>query len=185
MANKKKAAAVELRGTVSKELPVLIDQKACRKKEGQVVSLELKVAKLTASMAPAKSEIKKLNKEIDKLCIQVEQSVELRDVKCEVIYDFEHRTVNFRRLDTKQIVKELSRTMTDSDREGDLFAEPKKGKRGRPPKEPKGGIVRGKAGAALRLANPVLTPGEAVSAARAHAAGYDDAPADDTTTAEA
>jgi hypothetical protein len=146
---------------IKRTVRVKINVMECAKKEAQVVKLEIAVKKIQLKMAPLKQEITKLNKEIDKLCADVDSSTEERTVL--VVEEFHYKKNVVRVVEAKggELVEE--RTMTKEETQFDLT------------QTPKGGIVRGKAGKALRLTNPVLTPADAIKAARtAHAEGYND-----------
>jgi len=66
--------------------------------------------------------LKESGRRIDDLAEEVRTGVELRDVKCSTVKDFEHNVVHTRRLDTKEIVS--SRPMQAGERQADLFAKP-------------------------------------------------------------
>ena len=140
---------------VKKDVRVKINVAECALKEAKVVKLEIKVKKIQLQMSPLKQEITKLNKEIDKLVADVDSSTEERTVLVREEFHYKKNLVRVVRADTNELVEE--RTMTKQETQFDLTQKP-------------GGIVGGKSGKALRLANPVLTTGEAVAAARAEKA---------------
>ena len=138
---------------IKRDVRVKINVAECAKKADKVVQLENKVRKIQLAMAPQKQEITKLNKEIDKLCADVDSSTEERTVLVREEFHYKKSLVRVVRADNGELIDE--RTMSKEDAQFDLT------------QTPKGGVVGGKAGAKLRLANPVLTPTEAVKAARA------------------
>ena len=148
---KKGSADIRIGEPIKKTVRVKINVIECAKKEAEVVKKEILVKKIQIKMSPLKQEITKLNKEIDKLCADVESSTEERTVL--VREEFHYKTSVVRVVEDKggELVEE--RTMTREERQFDLTQKP-------------GGVIGGKAGKALRLANPVLTPGEAMAAAR-------------------
>jgi hypothetical protein len=121
--HKKKAggARVELGAKFKKELPVKINEKACERKRIRVIKAMTERNAEIEKMKPFRLKAKALAEEINKLHDEIEASVEDRPVECVLEYDYEHREVRTRRLDTNSIVKELSRTMTDEDRQEDLL----------------------------------------------------------------
>ena len=134
---------IETRGTTKHKLPVVINEAAVQKKEARIRAALTEKVLEAEKMRPHQLKIKGLSEEIEKLRKEAESYTEERDVKCEVLYDFAHREIRYKRLDTGKIVDSLSKTMTDEDRTPDLFHKGKK------------------------LGTPVLTPGEAMAAARA------------------
>jgi hypothetical protein len=138
---------------IKREVRVKINVAECAVKEAKVVKLENKVRKIQIEMAPMKQEITKLNKEIDKLCADVDSSTEERTILIREEFHYKKAVVRVVRADNGELLDE--RTMDKTETQFDLT------------QTPKGGVVAGKAGAKLRLANPVLTPTEAVKAARA------------------
>lgn len=138
---------------IKREVRVKINVAECAKKADKVVQLENKVRKIQLAMAPQKQEITKLNKEIDKLCADVGSSTEERTVLVREEFHYKKAVVRVVRADNGELIDE--RTMSKEDTQFDLT------------QTPKGGVVGGKSGAALRLANPVLTPTEVAMAERA------------------
>lgn len=148
---------------VKREVRVKINVAECAEKESRVVKLENAVKKIQLTMAPQKKEITKLNKEIDKLCADVADSTEERTILVRDEFHYSTNVVRTVRADDGEQVGE-DRTMTAAEAQLDHTQTPAKG-----------GIVGGKAGAALRLANPVLTPGEAGAARKAANPAFQDA----------
>ena len=139
MANKKspkkskgKAEDVQRGGRFPKLLPVEIDSAAARKKESEIRELLTANVDLKEKAKPFNDKRKQNTERIDKLRQEVESLTEEREVQCREEYDFKHRVVKTRRLDTNKLVPELERTMQDGDRQENLLG----GKRGQKHKLP-------------------------------------------------
>lgn len=128
-AKKKGASEIKIGEKFKKELPVKINEKACERKRIRVIKAMTERNVEIEKMKPFRLKAKTLAEEINKLHDEIEASVEDRPVDCQVEYDYQHRAVRTRRLDTNQFVKDLERTMTDEDREEELDF-PKAGKKG-------------------------------------------------------
>lgn len=157
-------------GKVKHMLPVQIDEKAKHAKEAEIRGLLTANVLLKEEAKPFNDKRKQNTERIDKLRSEAESLTEEREVKCAVIYDFAHRLVKFKRLDTNKLVPELERTMSDDERQEDLLdTRPKKSKtKAAKEKEPKPG-----------------TPEEQLAAEKEHAKHYDDAPEGDDARADA
>jgi hypothetical protein len=126
--SKKKKAPVEIGETFKKALPVNIDEKMAHAKEGTIRALLTKNVLLKEKAKPFNDERKLNSERIEKLRKEVESLTEEREVKCRLEYDYPHRQVHTRRLDTNAIVKDLTRTMEDADRQEPLIGERKPAK---------------------------------------------------------
>lgn len=159
MATKKKPKEPIHGDTFKKALPVKIDEKMAHKKESEIRALLTENVLLKEKAKPFNDKRKLNSERVEELREEVESLTEEREVKCHLEYDFARREVHTRRLDTNTIVKELSRTMQDSDRQETLLSNRKdqKATKQRPAKNPK-----------------FQAAVDASDAAAAHAAGYND-----------
>jgi len=108
--------------TFKKPLQVKIDEKMAHKKESEIRALLTENVALKEKAKPFNDKRKLNSERVEELREEVESLTEEREVKCRLEYDFERREVHTRRLDTNVIVKELSRTMQDSDRQETLLS---------------------------------------------------------------
>jgi hypothetical protein len=145
----KKGGNVEIRGTVKQKLKVTINEAAVQKKQKRIVNALTERVEEQELMRPHQQKVKNLTEEIEMLRAEAKAYEEEREVSCQVEFDHAHREVRYRRMDTGKVVDSLSRAMTDEDADMVKGSNVKKGK----------------------LGTPVLTPAEAIAAARASSSG--------------
>lgn len=118
---KKSNGQIERGGIIKRELACPIDDKiADRKKDRILVCLNERV-RLKEEIRPTQVTIKSLGDEVERLRKDIASRSEMREVKCREEFDYAHRVVRVRRLDTDQLVPDLERTMEAEDRMDDLL----------------------------------------------------------------
>lgn len=144
-----------VRGPALREkVRVPIDPVAKQKKETEHARLAIQVRQIERKIKPDKIKIAELKDQMKDLETDIEDEMEEREMLVEREYDYATKEVRFFDAATGDEVGE-PRTMTPEEvkRTGDIEDKP-------------GGIMGGKKGKAHVLPNPVLTPGQAMAAAR-------------------
>lgn len=155
-AGRKKGSGNVVRGPALREkIRVPVNKAAYEEKESELAQLEVQVRRIERKIKPDKDQIRIHKGKISELTNDLSDSTEEAEVLIEREYHYDTNELRFFDAQTGKEVGER-RTMTAEERKRQLDVEDKKG-----------GVTGGKAGKALRLANPVLTPGEAAAAARA------------------
>jgi len=124
--SRKRKSEIEKGKPFKKLLPVVIDAAAAAKKDRRIRACHVELDAVAEEMLPFKQKRKRLSEEIAKLTQEAESLTEEHEVKCVEEFDFKHRVIRVRRLDTKKHVPELERTMEDGDRAEELFEKDKR-----------------------------------------------------------
>jgi hypothetical protein len=155
MAKKEKKARTDTvkTGIFKKVVRIPIDAEATKKRKLQMADMEMKIDEMNETLRPTKEKVTALRAEKRKLKMDIKSGTVEQETKIYEVKNFKSgEAIAYLAKGNTEVGR---RTLGKDDYQADVEDKPLKG-----------GIVGGKAGKALRLKNPVLTPGEAVAAAR-------------------